>query len=468
MPDRVLPLQPGTYTLSSPYGGRVNPVTGRNEGHLGLDFAANDGTKIYAAQAGTVQYIGGASGFGQWIVLDHDDSQGSGCTVYGHMWNAFATGLRVGSKVAAGQHIAYVGSNGQSTGAHLHFEVHPVGWAAGSQIDPAPWLRGARAPLTAPPTSGGTKPMGEFQCDIKLITAADDGLRPMPPSLQVIHTNEPGNYKGWGANPGSVLGLLQFCANTGNGASYHTIVGRAGDTGRCNDDSYAPWAAGTTGNRRGLHLCAMGWSAQNRDEWLSYDAQLNGIARVLAHNSVVYGIPLVKLSAADVRAGKRGVCGHGEVSVAWGEVDHTDPGPAFPFDVVLNKAQAIVDGKPNSGGFLMALNDAEQREVLEGARQWNRGWKRSEVNYTPGGSNYGAAMLTVVADELTKKFPSRSKYANDPTKPIDTLAGFELNVDGRIHEMSVDLPKKLDALQQSIDNLPSAIAAAVVAALKEK
>ena len=64
------------------------------------------------------------------------------------MWNAFATGLRLGDSVAAGQHIAYVGSNGQSTGPHLHFEVHPTVWRAGSQIDPMPWLAGALDPET--------------------------------------------------------------------------------------------------------------------------------------------------------------------------------------------------------------------------------------------------------------------------------------------------------------------------------
>jgi len=64
------------------------------------------------------------------------------------MWDAFATGLKPGDSVAAGQHIAYVGSNGQSSGPHLHFEVHPTVWRAGSQIDPMPWLAGALDPET--------------------------------------------------------------------------------------------------------------------------------------------------------------------------------------------------------------------------------------------------------------------------------------------------------------------------------
>jgi hypothetical protein len=117
--------------------------------HWGQDFAASDGTRIYAAQAGTVVYIGAAQGFGQWIVIDHPTAAGSGTTVYGHMWHAAATGLRQGDHVDAGQHVAYVGNNGESSGAHLHFEVHPTVWRPGSQIDPMPWLAGALDPTTA-------------------------------------------------------------------------------------------------------------------------------------------------------------------------------------------------------------------------------------------------------------------------------------------------------------------------------
>jgi murein DD-endopeptidase MepM/ murein hydrolase activator NlpD len=114
--------------------------------HWGLDFAAADGTKIFAAQAGSVVHIGAADGFGQWIVIDHPTEAGSGTTVYGHMWDAHATGLRQGDQVAAGQHIAFVGNNGDSSGHHLHFEVHPTVWSPRSQQDPEPWLVGALEP----------------------------------------------------------------------------------------------------------------------------------------------------------------------------------------------------------------------------------------------------------------------------------------------------------------------------------
>jgi hypothetical protein len=134
---RAYPLKAGTFSISSGFGNRAGGF------HYGLDFAAKDGTPFYACQAGTVQYIGAADGYGQWIVIDSDDAQGGGCVEYGHMWNAFATGLKVGSKVAAGQLIGYVGSNGGSTGPHLHITVWPRGYGDGARIDPAGWLKAA-------------------------------------------------------------------------------------------------------------------------------------------------------------------------------------------------------------------------------------------------------------------------------------------------------------------------------------
>ena len=143
---RYMPVRAGTYQTSSKFGPRGGGM------HWGLDFAAPDGTKIYAAQAGSVVHIGAADGFGQWIVIDHPGEAGSGTTVYGHMWDAHATGLRQGDQVNAGQHIAFVGNNGDSSGPHLHFEVHPSVWQPGTQLDPEAWLAEAVNPAEPPPS----------------------------------------------------------------------------------------------------------------------------------------------------------------------------------------------------------------------------------------------------------------------------------------------------------------------------
>jgi len=139
-------MKPGTYQIASKFGLRGGGM------HWGTDFAAVDGTKIYAAQAGTVEHIGSAQGFGQWIVIDHPVEAGAGATVYGHMWDAHATGLRQGDQVAADQHIAFVGNNGDSSGPHLHFEVHPSVWQPGTQLNPEAWLAEAVNPAEPPPS----------------------------------------------------------------------------------------------------------------------------------------------------------------------------------------------------------------------------------------------------------------------------------------------------------------------------
>lgn len=159
---RYWPMAPGTYTLTSGFGPRDGGM------HRGIDLAAPEGTPMYAAQAGTVVHIGAATGFGQWIVVDHPTEAGSGTTVYGHMWNAFETGLSRGDWVEAGQHIAFVGNNGDTTGAHLHFEYHPTVWAAGSQRDPVPWLHGALQP--GQPTVRGARLRGVGQRALRALS----------------------------------------------------------------------------------------------------------------------------------------------------------------------------------------------------------------------------------------------------------------------------------------------------------
>lgn len=148
---RQWPLKKGVYTLTSGFGPRWGAQ------HSGLDFGAPDGTPFYACAGGTVQYIGAATGYGQWIVIDHPTSAGGGCTEYGHMWDAHATGLKVGDWVDAGQLLGYVGSNGQSTGPHLHLTVWRYGYG-GERIDPEVWLKGCPHPGETTASNSGTKP----------------------------------------------------------------------------------------------------------------------------------------------------------------------------------------------------------------------------------------------------------------------------------------------------------------------
>ena len=99
--------------------------------HNGIDIANANGTPILAIMDGTVLDSGPASGYGNWIRIQHDDGT---ISLYGHMESL---DVSTGQRVHAGQKIAGMGNLGFSTGTHLHSEVHPGG---GGPVDPAAWL----------------------------------------------------------------------------------------------------------------------------------------------------------------------------------------------------------------------------------------------------------------------------------------------------------------------------------------
>ncbi|MGE3141921.1 MAG: M23 family metallopeptidase [Hyphomonadaceae bacterium] len=114
--------------LSSGFGMRRHPIQGFNRMHRGTDFAAATGTPIMAAGDGVIQRAGRFGGYGNYIRIRHSSQYD---TAYGHM-SRFARGVRPGVRVRQGQVIGYVGSTGQSTGPHLHYEV----FQNGRQINP--------------------------------------------------------------------------------------------------------------------------------------------------------------------------------------------------------------------------------------------------------------------------------------------------------------------------------------------
>ena len=103
--------------VSSHYGQRLDPFTGRPAIHRGLDFAGLDNSAILAAAAGVVTWSGHQGGYGNFIEIDHGNGW---VTRYGH--NAFNL-VQPGDYVKPGQTIALMGSTGRATGTHLHFEV---------------------------------------------------------------------------------------------------------------------------------------------------------------------------------------------------------------------------------------------------------------------------------------------------------------------------------------------------------
>jgi murein DD-endopeptidase MepM/ murein hydrolase activator NlpD len=111
------------YRVTSNFGMRISPITGTPRMHEGLDLAAPEGTGVYAAREGIVTGLGEDPVYGKYIIIRHEENWVS---LYGHL-SLITTSLR--SAVRSGTLIGKVGSTGQSTGPHLHFELRQNGRA---------------------------------------------------------------------------------------------------------------------------------------------------------------------------------------------------------------------------------------------------------------------------------------------------------------------------------------------------
>lgn len=123
-------IVPVAGRVTSGFGSRVHPISGRVRMHTGVDFGASTGTPILAADSGVVVSAGWRNGYGNTVLIDHGNGL---ATLYGHQSRL---AVRAGQSVAQGDVIGYVGSTGNSTGPHLHFEVRK----GGTPVNPMSYL----------------------------------------------------------------------------------------------------------------------------------------------------------------------------------------------------------------------------------------------------------------------------------------------------------------------------------------
>ena len=129
---RILPSGPAVQRglVSSKFGQRIDPFTGKREMHKGIDIAGKEGAQILAVADGIVIWSGERKGYGNLVEIDH----GTGyVTRYGHSKQQL---VEYGDTVRKGQAIALIGSTGRSTGPHVHVEV----MKDGMYVNPAKYL----------------------------------------------------------------------------------------------------------------------------------------------------------------------------------------------------------------------------------------------------------------------------------------------------------------------------------------
>ena len=188
----TMPVDKG-FVVTSGFGARWGTT------HYGTDFGVNGGSggyPVYAVKDGTVTASGPASGFGQWVNVDHPASNGGGLSVYGHI----IPEVRVGQQVSEGQRIAHINPNSATNGGvapHLHLEFHRFVWSppGPNRLDPmtsvlagAKW-KGDSAPST--PSSGPLfgVDVSEHQDGMSLAQAKREGME-----YAIIRTTD-GTYR---------------------------------------------------------------------------------------------------------------------------------------------------------------------------------------------------------------------------------------------------------------------------------
>ncbi len=120
-----------TTRITSNFGYRIHPITGVRKLHAGVDVGVSVGTKVYAAESGTVITAGWVQGYGNCVIIMHDNGL---TTLYAHL---SSYNVSNGQRVSRGDTIAYSGNSGNSTGPHLHFEVR----LNGTVVDPMGYVQ---------------------------------------------------------------------------------------------------------------------------------------------------------------------------------------------------------------------------------------------------------------------------------------------------------------------------------------
>lgn len=161
------PIEQKYYRISSEYGPRVHPITGkRSSFHYGIDLAGSgiNRTNIYSVMSGVVLHAGNTNnGYGNYVLIEHDGFR----TLYAHM--AETPVVKKGQRVESGELIGLVGTTGNSTGPHLHLEMH----TKGHRINPKPFLEAMKNGVTTSSSSSQPNNVGGEDSIIHTVKSGD-------------------------------------------------------------------------------------------------------------------------------------------------------------------------------------------------------------------------------------------------------------------------------------------------------
>lgn len=407
-----MPVQKGFY-VTSHFGQRSGGF------HWGTDFGlagGSGGKPVFAVKSGTVTRAGAASGFGRWVTIDHPASNGGGETIYGHI----VPEVHPGQRVREGQCIGRIDPDSRTNGGvapHLHLEWHRYSWVppGPNRLNPEHMLKGARwvGDTPAPVRAASAVAANVLDWTQRFTFGKPRPTHHIKNIIIHVTVNTPGT-------PAENVANYQIDSQSG---SYHELTDTTIKHLIENTDDWLTWSTGNYGNDIGLHRSFVMWGTETRAQWLKYDAMLREAAKRDAEWCRKYNIPPVKLTAADLRAGKKGFTGHLETGQAWGGTDHVDPGTGFPWDVYLGYVRDHLNGtdKKKEGNMLTTryftdfikgfigpvISDVKDiRQQLTGGRDAGQydGWSISQLvrNYRSKPGDHGTIpeMIAVALTEI--------------------------------------------------------------------
>lgn len=223
---------PGPLHVTSPYGPRIHPVTGKMQSlHAGIDYAQAPGKPQYATAPGTVLYTKYEGTGGNTVCINHGEYAGATWKTCHRHLSAFL--VKPGQQVQKGTPIGLTGATGRVTGAHIHYEIHQNG----KPINPAPFMKGA----TATPTSEAGSDPGATSGFCSYLPGGGGGLMgddaPLNPSgNKVVEAalRERGKPYVWGAegpNSFDCSGLVKWSYAKGAGINLPHQSGKQANSG---------------------------------------------------------------------------------------------------------------------------------------------------------------------------------------------------------------------------------------------
>lgn len=245
---------------------------------------------------------------------------------------------------------------------------------------------------------------------------------------------------------GGARSVARYFQSSGAGGSAHYIVD-PGEVVRCYSESTICWHAPPNAGSIGIELCDPQAGSSSRWSNVAHEAMLKLAAKLTREVAARHGVPLRRLSVADLKAGRKGICGHVDVSNAFRQTNHTDPGAGFPWAHFMQLV---------TGSSVPVPPTPQEDDMPTPEQLWNRKWSKSDSPVN------GWEMDSIIAN-------SNARLRNVESKLNALAAKAGVDVDEAAIARGVLAGLTPDAIAQSVvDALPADLATQVLDGLKTR